>query len=186
LSGPILLDTARYACRLDSDGPYIRGDWARPGYTIHLAQISPADLILVIHDIKKGNTTEDNIIAETRFTGLLEVWELHIPDFSVKWFVDRPTLEVEVDNTMFEHWDGAILNASINVHSPDVTLLLVLLKKTTKLLPLSLGARQICAFQRSLALKVPVCIENFLSRLILQYKVVFEVQHTFAWAQLQL
>jgi hypothetical protein len=57
-------------------------------------------------------------------------------DFSVKRFVERV-------NTTFERWDGAILNASINVHSSDVTLLLALLKKTTKIPPPHPSAPQI-------------------------------------------
>ncbi|KAF7370334.1 hypothetical protein MSAN_00664800 [Mycena sanguinolenta] len=82
---------------------------------IHLARMNPARLILAVRDLKKGNAAKDEIIAETAFAGLLEVWELDMADFaSVKGFVER------VDNEL-ERVDGAILNAGINVPSWDVT-----------------------------------------------------------------
>ncbi|KAJ7894352.1 hypothetical protein B0H13DRAFT_1885993 [Mycena leptocephala] len=100
--------------------------------------MNPAHLILAVCDIKKQTQrkcNQDSIIAQTKFTGLLEVWELYMPDFSVKQFVERA-------NTMLERWDGAILNAGIyNVRSCDV-LFPPLLKKTTKLLPPYLGTPQ--------------------------------------------
>jgi hypothetical protein len=79
----------------------------------------------------------------------LEVWELYLADFNVRWFIERA-------NTTLERMDSAILNASINVHSLDVTLLLALLKKATKIPPPHLGAPQIPRIQQPLALKVRV------------------------------
>ncbi|KAJ6519145.1 hypothetical protein C8R45DRAFT_950363 [Mycena sanguinolenta] len=82
---------------------------------IHLARINPACLILAVRDLKKGHAAKDEIIAETAFAGLLEIWELDMADFtSVRRFVGR------VNDTL-ERLDGAILNAGINVPSWDVT-----------------------------------------------------------------
>ncbi|KAF8216851.1 hypothetical protein K438DRAFT_1558795 [Mycena galopus ATCC 62051] len=79
---------------------------------IHLARMNPAHLILAVRDPKKGNAAKDEIVAETGFAGLLEVWELDMADFaSVKRFVERV-------NTL-ERLDGAVLNAGINVPSWD-------------------------------------------------------------------
>ncbi|KAJ7180956.1 hypothetical protein C8R46DRAFT_1345135 [Mycena filopes] len=117
---------------------------------IHLARMKPARLILAVRDLKKGHAARDEIISETGFAGLLEVWELDMGDFgSVKRFVDKA-------NATLDRLDSAILNAGINVPSWDVTvdgwektfqvnmlatgllgvLLLPLLKKTANL-PLS-------------------------------------------------
>ncbi|KAJ7910184.1 hypothetical protein B0H13DRAFT_1876980 [Mycena leptocephala] len=77
---------------------------------IHLAQMNPAHLILAVCDIKKQTQrkcNQDSIIAQTKFTGLLEVWELYMPDFSVKQFVERT-------NTTLERWDAVIVIAGIN------------------------------------------------------------------------
>ncbi|KAJ7464629.1 hypothetical protein FB451DRAFT_442808 [Mycena latifolia] len=116
---------------------------------IHLARMNPAHLILAVRDAKKGDTAKQEIIAETGFAGLLEVWELDMADFgSVKRFADKA-------NTTLKRLDGALLNAGINVPSWDKTvdgwektfqvnllatgllaiLLLPLLQTTTKLPP---------------------------------------------------
>ncbi|KAJ7183015.1 NAD(P)-binding protein [Mycena crocata] len=75
---------------------------------IHLARLEPAHLILAVRDLKKGDAAKKTIIAETGFTGLLEVWELDMADFgSVKRFAERA-------NTSLKRLDGAVLNAGIN------------------------------------------------------------------------
>ncbi|KAF7356338.1 hypothetical protein MVEN_00966100 [Mycena venus] len=82
---------------------------------IHLARMNPKHLILAVRDVKKGNAAKDQIIAETGFAGMLEIWELDMVDFgSVKRFVG-------LANAKLERLDGAILNAGINVPSWDVT-----------------------------------------------------------------
>ncbi|KAJ6581908.1 hypothetical protein B0H19DRAFT_520509 [Mycena capillaripes] len=82
---------------------------------IHLARMNPAHLILAVRDLKKGNIAKYEIIAETGFAGLVDVWELDMTDFgSVMRFVERA-------NTTLKRLDCAILNAGINVPSWDVT-----------------------------------------------------------------
>ncbi|KAJ7352047.1 hypothetical protein DFH08DRAFT_774914 [Mycena albidolilacea] len=75
---------------------------------IHLARLHPAKLILAVRDLKKGDAAKQTIIAETGFTGAIEVWELDMASFaSVRKFAERA-------NTTLERLDGAVLNAGIN------------------------------------------------------------------------
>ncbi|KAJ7504305.1 hypothetical protein B0H11DRAFT_1981586 [Mycena galericulata] len=76
---------------------------------IRLARLNPAQLILAVRDLKKGDAAKENIIAQTGFAGSLEVWELDMAEFeSVKKFAERA-------NSTLERLDGAVLNAGINV-----------------------------------------------------------------------
>ncbi|KAJ6581881.1 hypothetical protein B0H19DRAFT_983986 [Mycena capillaripes] len=75
---------------------------------IHLARLNPAQLILAVRDLKKGDAAKETIVAETGFKGSIEVWELDMADFaSVKRFAERA-------NTNLKRLDGAVLNAGIN------------------------------------------------------------------------
>ncbi|KAJ7032034.1 hypothetical protein C8F04DRAFT_1108996 [Mycena alexandri] len=79
------------------------------GLAIHLARLQPAQLILAVRDLKKGEAAKESIIAQTDFKGSLEVWEVDMADFaSVKRFAERA-------NTNLKRLDGANLNAGINV-----------------------------------------------------------------------
>ncbi|KAJ6514865.1 hypothetical protein C8R47DRAFT_1206227 [Mycena vitilis] len=76
---------------------------------IHLARLNPAQLILAVRNLEKGEAAKQTIIAETGFKGTIEVWELDMADFaSVKRFAERA-------NTSLTRLDGAVLNAGINV-----------------------------------------------------------------------
>ncbi|KAJ6534666.1 hypothetical protein DFH09DRAFT_1249973 [Mycena vulgaris] len=82
---------------------------------IHLARLKPTRLILAVRDVKKGNAAKEEITTETGFTGLIEVWELDMADFSsVKRFADKA-------NATLDRLDGALLNAGINVPSWEKT-----------------------------------------------------------------
>ncbi|KAJ7151326.1 hypothetical protein C8R43DRAFT_1096691 [Mycena crocata] len=82
---------------------------------IHLARLEPAQLVLAVRDLKKGDAAKKTIIAQTGFTGLLEVWELDMADFgSVKKFAERA-------NSSLKRMDGAVLNAGINSWNWDST-----------------------------------------------------------------
>ncbi|KAJ6620576.1 hypothetical protein B0H10DRAFT_1791582 [Mycena sp. CBHHK59/15] len=119
------------------------------GLAIHLARLNPAQLILAVRDLKKGDAAKAKIMAQTGFAGSLEVWELDMADFgSVKRFAERA-------NTTLKRLDGVVLNAGIHAGKWDVTsdgwektlqvnvlstgllgiLLLPLLQATTKLSP---------------------------------------------------
>ncbi|KAJ7180935.1 hypothetical protein C8R46DRAFT_595508 [Mycena filopes] len=119
------------------------------GLALHLARLQPAQLILAVRDLKKGEAAKESIIAQTGFKGSLEVWELDMADFaSVKRFAERA-------NTTLKRLDGVNLNAGINIWdwktTPDgwerilqvnalstgllAVLLLPLLQATTKLPP---------------------------------------------------
>ncbi|KAJ7715182.1 hypothetical protein B0H16DRAFT_1898840 [Mycena metata] len=77
----------------------------------HLARLQPAQLILAVRDLKKGETAKEFIIAQTGFKGALEVWELDMADFaSVKRFAERA-------NTTLERLDGANINAGVHTWS---------------------------------------------------------------------
>jgi len=67
----------------------------------------PAHLILGVRDLKKGEAARAQIIAETGFSGTLDVWDLDMARFeSVKKFARRAET--------LERLDGALLNAGIN------------------------------------------------------------------------
>jgi NAD(P)-dependent dehydrogenase (short-subunit alcohol dehydrogenase family) len=81
---------------------------------VHLARLGPAHLILAVRDLKKGEAAKAQILAETGFSGALDVWELDMADFeSVKTFAQRAT--------SLERLDGALLNAGINGSSWGTT-----------------------------------------------------------------
>jgi len=81
---------------------------------VHLACLNPAHLILAVRDVKKGEAAKAQIIAETGFSGALDVWELDMADFeSVKRFAARAK--------SLERLDGALLNAGINGCAWEVT-----------------------------------------------------------------
>ncbi|KAJ7153619.1 hypothetical protein C8R46DRAFT_961396 [Mycena filopes] len=126
------------------------------GLALHLARLEPAQLILAVRDLKKGEAAKESIIAQTGFKGSLEVWELDMADFtSVKRFAERA-------NTTLKRLDGASLNAGISIWdwktTPDgwertvqinalstgllAVLLLPLLQATTKLPPQNPDATQ--------------------------------------------
>ncbi|KAJ7604065.1 hypothetical protein FB45DRAFT_958049 [Roridomyces roridus] len=82
---------------------------------VHLARRNPTRLILAVRNVVKGETAKTEVIAQTGFTGVLEVWPLDMEKFeSVKSFADRA-------NTTLERLDGAVLNAGINIWSWGVT-----------------------------------------------------------------
>ncbi|KAJ7854123.1 hypothetical protein B0H13DRAFT_2358602 [Mycena leptocephala] len=107
---------------------------------IHLARLNPGHLILAVRDLRKGETAKQEIVAQTGFTGLLEVWELDMAEFgSVKRFAERA-------NSTLKRLDGAVLNAGVHANKWDVTtdgwektasgiLLLPLLHSTARLPP---------------------------------------------------
>ncbi|KAJ6581906.1 hypothetical protein B0H19DRAFT_929440 [Mycena capillaripes] len=116
---------------------------------IHLARLNPGHLILAVRDLQKGEAAKQKIVAETGFSGVLEVWELDMAEFrSVKQFAEKA-------NSTLTRLDGAILNAGIHAGKWDVTpdgwektlqvnvlstgllgiLLLPLLQSTTRLPP---------------------------------------------------
>jgi hypothetical protein len=75
---------------------------------IHLARLNPAQIILAVRDLKKGKTAKESIIAQTGYTGSLEVWELDMASFaSVRRFAERA-------NATLKRLDGAVLNAGVN------------------------------------------------------------------------
>ncbi|KAF7356361.1 Carnitine acetyl transferase [Mycena venus] len=82
---------------------------------IHLARLNPAQLILAVRDLKKGEAAKEKVIAETGYKGSVEVWELDMASFeSVKKFAERA-------NTSLKRLDGAVLNAGINTPKWGVT-----------------------------------------------------------------
>ncbi|KAJ7735789.1 hypothetical protein B0H16DRAFT_128083 [Mycena metata] len=85
------------------------------GLATHIALLQPAQLILAVRDLNKGQAAKESIVAQTGFKGALEVWELDMADFaSVKRFADRV-------NTDLKRLDGANLNAAVDVRSWGVT-----------------------------------------------------------------
>ncbi|KAF7371273.1 ATP-dependent DNA helicase PIF1 [Mycena sanguinolenta] len=74
---------------------------------VHLARLNPARLVLGVRDLKKGEAAKARIIAETRFSSVIDVWDLDMADFgSVKRFAERAGT--------LERLDGALLNAGMN------------------------------------------------------------------------
>ncbi|KAJ7714745.1 hypothetical protein B0H16DRAFT_519954 [Mycena metata] len=119
------------------------------GLVTHLARLQPAQLILAVRDLNKGEAAKQAIIQQTGFTGSLEVWELDMADFaSIKRFAERA-------NTTLKRLDGVNLNAGVsgwkwitttdgwermlqvNALSPGLlaVLLLPLIQATTRLPP---------------------------------------------------
>ncbi|KAJ7909288.1 putative short-chain dehydrogenase [Mycena leptocephala] len=98
---------------------------------IHLARLNPGHLILAVRDLRKGEMARQEIVAQTGFTGLLEVWELDMAEFgSVKRFAERA-------NSTLKRLDGAVLNAGIHAKNGTASgyLLLPLLHSTARLPP---------------------------------------------------
>ncbi|KAJ7734532.1 hypothetical protein B0H14DRAFT_2995704 [Mycena olivaceomarginata] len=91
-------------------------------------EATPASIILAVRDLKKGETAKETIIAQTGYTGSLEVWELDMASFaSVRRFAERA-------NATLKRLDGAILNAESTLSTGLLgVLLLPLLQATTKL-----------------------------------------------------
>ncbi|KAJ7735645.1 hypothetical protein DFH07DRAFT_843487 [Mycena maculata] len=84
---------------------------------IHLARLKALHLVLAVRDLKKGAKAKEDIIAQTNFEGIIDVWELDLSKFDgVKGFAEKA-------NTNLRRLDGAILNAGINstrwVTTPD-------------------------------------------------------------------
>jgi NAD(P)-dependent dehydrogenase (short-subunit alcohol dehydrogenase family) len=78
---------------------------------IHLAHLNAAHLVLGVHDLIRGTKARDEIIAQTKFSGIIDVWELDMAKFdSVKSFAER------AKNTL-AGLDGALVNAGIG--NPD-------------------------------------------------------------------
>lgn len=76
---------------------------------IHLARLKPAQLILAVRDLKRGDSKKEESIAQTGFAGSLDVWEHDMAEFeSVKRFAEHA-------NATLKRLDGAFLNAGINV-----------------------------------------------------------------------
>ncbi|KAJ7117481.1 hypothetical protein C8R44DRAFT_738381 [Mycena epipterygia] len=74
---------------------------------IHLAHLNAAHLVLGVRDLIKGAKARDEIIAQTKFSGIIDVWELDMSKFdSVKSFAER------AKNTL-TRLDGALVNAGI-------------------------------------------------------------------------
>ncbi|KAJ7464633.1 hypothetical protein FB451DRAFT_1561869 [Mycena latifolia] len=82
---------------------------------IHLARLNPAQLILAVRDLNRGEAAKEEIIAQTGFAGSLEVWQLDMAEFaSVKAFAERV-------NSALKRLDGAVLNAGINAWKGETT-----------------------------------------------------------------
>ncbi|KAJ6534580.1 hypothetical protein DFH09DRAFT_1091910 [Mycena vulgaris] len=83
---------------------------------IHLARLKPAHLILGVRDLIKGAKAKEEIIAQTQFSGTIDVWELDMAKFeSVKGFAPRA-------NSTLARLDGAIVNAGVeNPRTWDLT-----------------------------------------------------------------
>ncbi|KAJ6530002.1 hypothetical protein DFH09DRAFT_151650 [Mycena vulgaris] len=83
---------------------------------IHLARLKPAHLILGVRDLIKGAKAKEEIIAQTQFSGTIDVWELDMAKFeSVKGFAARA-------NSTLARLDGAIVNAGVeNPRTWDLT-----------------------------------------------------------------
>ncbi|KAJ6519137.1 hypothetical protein C8R45DRAFT_1065919 [Mycena sanguinolenta] len=75
---------------------------------IHLARLRPAQLILAVRDLKKGDAAKEEIVAQTGMDGAaIEVWELDMARFaSVAAFAKRANAELE-------RLDGVVLNAGM-------------------------------------------------------------------------
>ncbi|KAF7309991.1 hypothetical protein MIND_00371900 [Mycena indigotica] len=75
----------------------------------HLAHMKPARIILAVRDSSKGEKAREEVVAETGYTGRMDVWLLDMASFaSVYAFAERA-------NSELDRLDGAILNAGINV-----------------------------------------------------------------------
>ncbi|KAJ6566761.1 hypothetical protein B0H19DRAFT_1138548 [Mycena capillaripes] len=117
------------------------------GVAVHLARLNAARLVLGVRSLAKGEAAKREIVAQTGFSGLIDVWELNMESFvSVKRFAEQA-------KTSLTRLDGAILNAGIHAKEWNVTadgwervlqvnvlstgllgvLLLPLLQKTTRL-----------------------------------------------------
>ncbi|KAJ7331042.1 hypothetical protein DFH08DRAFT_966783 [Mycena albidolilacea] len=74
---------------------------------IHLARLKASRIVLAIRDLNKGAKAKEEIIAQTNFAGIIDVWELDMSKFnSVKGFMERTNGELK-------RLDGAIINAGI-------------------------------------------------------------------------
>jgi NAD(P)-dependent dehydrogenase (short-subunit alcohol dehydrogenase family) len=74
---------------------------------IHLARLKASRIVLAVRDLNKGAKAKEEIIAQTNFAGIIDVWELDMSKFnSVKGFVERTNRELK-------RLDGAIINAGI-------------------------------------------------------------------------
>ncbi|KAJ7712718.1 hypothetical protein B0H16DRAFT_1479163 [Mycena metata] len=79
------------------------------GLATHLASLRPAQLILAVRDLKKGEAAKGTILKQTDYKGSLEVWQLDMADFaSVKRFAERAKADLK-------RLDGVDLNAGIHV-----------------------------------------------------------------------
>lgn len=74
---------------------------------IHLARMRASHLVLGVRDLNKGAKAKEEIIAQTKFAGTIDVWELDMTRFdSVKSFAERT-------NRTLSRLDGAMINAGI-------------------------------------------------------------------------
>ncbi|KAJ7751685.1 hypothetical protein B0H16DRAFT_1724049 [Mycena metata] len=73
----------------------------------HPARLQPAQLILAVRDLKKGEAAKESIVAQTGFKGALEA-------LNVKRFAERA-------NTTLERLDGANINAGVHTWSWAMT-----------------------------------------------------------------
>ncbi|KAJ7763576.1 hypothetical protein DFH07DRAFT_1059253 [Mycena maculata] len=82
---------------------------------VHLARLNPARLVLGVRSLGKGEEAKREIVAQTGFSGLIDVWKLEMDKFaSVQQFSARA-------KTSLERLDGAILNAGIHAKEWTVT-----------------------------------------------------------------
>ncbi|KAJ6626263.1 hypothetical protein B0H10DRAFT_1942093 [Mycena sp. CBHHK59/15] len=116
----------------------------------HVAALGATRVVLAVRDTAKGAAARETILSETKFGGVLDVWELDMAKFaSVAQFAVKA--EKELDRL-----DGAALNAGVATHrwgrTPDgwettfqvnalstgllAVLLLPLLQKTARLPPI--------------------------------------------------
>ncbi|KAF7309007.1 hypothetical protein MKEN_01101700 [Mycena kentingensis (nom. inval.)] len=76
---------------------------------IHLARMKPARIVLAVRNAAKGNKARDEIVTQTGYGGIMDVWELDMGSFaSVRAFAERVDAELQ-------RLDGVLLNAGINV-----------------------------------------------------------------------
>ncbi|KAJ7770986.1 hypothetical protein DFH07DRAFT_734983, partial [Mycena maculata] len=73
----------------------------------HLARMKASHLVLAVRDLNKGAQAKEDIISQTDFKGIIDVWELDRSKFeSVKSFAEKA-------NSTLRRVDCALINAGI-------------------------------------------------------------------------
>ncbi|KAJ7135795.1 hypothetical protein C8R44DRAFT_729350 [Mycena epipterygia] len=74
---------------------------------IHLARLNATHLVLGVRDLNKGEKAKNEIIAQTKFAGTIDIWELDMARF------DSVTSFAEKAKNSLIRLDGALVNAGI-------------------------------------------------------------------------